>query len=421
MSPRRQLSVLVVLVLVKAVLLLVVLPAFSKPLKSIYGTTFADDYDKLAGNLEAGRGYRLLPEAEPTLMREPGYPLFLAAVFRVGGRELAAARVANLLLGLATAVVVLRLATDLGLSVQGSLFAAVLFLIYPGTLVAESRGGFESLFTLLLAGFVLLWGRAVANDRSPDYAAAGVVLGLAGLVRTTVVLLPVLAFGWLWLRPPRRVLHALGRAAVLGGAMLVVVSPWIIRNSLLTGEPTWATTVRGTSAHAGQYICLHRGDPRGLQAIDLDAADERAELARQWGYRFKFDYYLYFYTTKDEIEFDRRLMGTVGDRWRAHPLLAAGCAVENLGSFWFAGKNARSTALNVATQLPLMLLAAGGVIALARKGRAGGLVPMGIVVGYLLLLHSIVIAQARYSVPLVPFLAVCASAAVFARRTSPSS
>jgi hypothetical protein len=410
LAPWHRLTSLLLAAAAKALLLFVVLPGHSQQLKPLYQMRFVDDYDKLAASIAAGRGYRLTPDGEPTLMREPGYPFLLALVFRVLGPELGAARAANLVLGLVTAVVVLVLAADIGLPSGGALLAAILFMLHPGTVVAESRGGFESLFTLLLAVFVLVLGRAFRGQRVGAYAVAGLVLGLAGLVRTTVILLPAAVFAWLLVSRPRRLLgDSLVKTVVLGACMLGVLLPWIVRNSLLTGTPTWAPTVRGTAAHAGQYACLHRGDPRGLAAVDSEAARERARLAREWGYRFHFDYYLYFPTTRDEVEFDRRLQGMVVRRWAETPSLLLRCAAGNLAYFWVAGRTGSSVRLNVAAQVPYLVLAVLGAAVLARRGQAPALAPMGLVVAYVVLLHSVVAAQARYSVPLVPFLAVCAA------------
>jgi 4-amino-4-deoxy-L-arabinose transferase-like glycosyltransferase len=407
---------LLLIVAAKAALLFAVVPAFSTQLKPLYQMRFVDDYDKLAANLEAGRGYRLLPEGEPTLMREPGYPWLLALVFRLFGQSLAAARLVNLLLGLATALVVLGLSSELGFSGRVARWAAVLFMLHPGTFVAESRGGFETLFTLLLALFVLLLARALRSESLGAYAIAGLVLGAAALVRSTVFLLPLGVLGWLLIRRPRGELGgSLLKAAVLGACMFVVLSPWIIRNALLTGEATLSASVRGTAAHAGQYWCLHRGDPRGLSFVDGEASDERARLAAEWGYRFRHlpsDFYVYFYTTRDELAFDRQLMQTVAARWREAPSRVVSCAASNLVAFWFAGRTWLSTALNVVMQLPFLILALGGACILASRSRAEALLPLALVGGYLWLLHSLVAAQARYSVPLVPFLALLSSVAL---------
>lgn len=68
--------------------------------------------------------------------------------------------------------------------------------------------------------------------------------------------------------------------------------------------------------------------------------------------------------------------------------------------------------MNVVVQLPLLLLAGFGAWTAIQNGRGRGLVPIGLFIGYLYAVHLPVLAQARYSIPLVPFLAVMASVAL---------
>src|SRR5205814_1516134 len=79
----------------EALILFVALPRLESGMTASYGVGFADDYDKLAASILTGHGYRIASDLPETMMREPGYPLFLAGVFRAFGENLSAARVAN--------------------------------------------------------------------------------------------------------------------------------------------------------------------------------------------------------------------------------------------------------------------------------------------------------------------------------------
>ncbi len=76
-----------------------------------------------------------------TMLREPGYPLLIAAVFKIGTYSDQGPRVACILLAFGAALVLLRLTRKITGDRTIALIAALLFLVYPGTLVAEARAG----------------------------------------------------------------------------------------------------------------------------------------------------------------------------------------------------------------------------------------------------------------------------------------
>ena len=131
-------------------------------------------------------------------------------------------------------------------------------------------------------------------------------------------------------------------------------------------------------------------------------------MAVSLGYSFKRGYYQYFFQTDDEVKFNDYLLAGVRGEYLAHPLLAARCTALNLFNFWFAGRNWLATGLNVVVQLPLITLAMIGLRVAARERGSHAVAPSLLPVLYLFAVHAPVLAQARYSVPLIPFLAVFA-------------
>ena len=152
-----------------------------------------------------------------------------------------------------------------------ALVAAVLFLLYPGTFVAEARAGIEipSIFTVLL--FVLALYSAVEKGSLWRYWAAGLLLGLAVLVRSEVLLFPLVLLVYFLFavegRGERRK-EAKRIAALVFGAV-VVMSPWMMRNYLLVHEFVPTATVAGVAAQGG----LHLRKRRAGRTV-LDGANE---------------------------------------------------------------------------------------------------------------------------------------------------
>src|SRR5262245_5730410 len=95
--------------LVNATLVLMVLPKVSRVWPLTYGVTFGDFYDVIAKNLALGMGYRIDPAMGSTMLREPGYPLLLAAVFKLGGYGIQQARITCVLLAFGAALLLLGL------------------------------------------------------------------------------------------------------------------------------------------------------------------------------------------------------------------------------------------------------------------------------------------------------------------------
>mgnify|MGYP000167319205 CR=1 FL=1 len=404
-----EILALIVGVAAHALVLFAILPAMSTLLSTSYGIGFADDYDKIALNLLNGNGYRFSPDTAETLMREPGYPFLLAATFSIFGYSLAAARLLNLFLVTGMAwllILVVRAFTQDRLVCAA---AVVLFLAHPGMVIAEARGGFEPLYAFCLVLFVWWLIRARSSQQKVDYFCAGICLGLGTLVRSSLIAFPIFALAWLLLRPDtdrkRRTIVVEILALSLG--MCLVILPWMVRNYLVVHAVVPTATISGIAAHVGEYVCQNRDTGRSLQELDRGARDERAAIAREAGYQFEDNYFPFFFSAKDEAEFSRGLLKRAVGYYVANPRVFLQCASLNLINFWVAGKNALASSLNAVLQVPYLLLAVLGAIWITR--RAGGytyVTPILLVVLYTTALHAVTFAQARYSIPLVPLLAV---------------
>ena len=417
-GPFRWKSIFLILIaalLANAAIVLVVLPEVRSRLALTYSMDFGDLYDLIGKNLDQGNGYRVDAAMGNTMLREPGYPLLLAAVFKLGGYGIQQARAACVLLAFGAALILLRLTRKITGDAMTALAGALLFLLYPGILVAEARAGVEipSIFTVLL--FVLVLYGAVEKGYLWRYWASGSLLGVAVLVRSEVLLFPLpllvyLLLGARGLVEGRKVVE---RIAVLALGALVVISPWITRNYLLVHEFVPTATVAGVAAQEGLYTCENAASAEPFWLGQRRAGFERAELATRLGKPFTGPYYQLFYTPQDEVAFNHALLNQVSTEYRSHPALLARCAAKNLFfNFWFLGKTRQSVLLNVVMQAPLLGLAIGGAVVLWKRGllRKAGIVLLYIL--YIPAVHAPIIAHARHSTLIVPFLAILAAASL---------
>jgi 4-amino-4-deoxy-L-arabinose transferase-like glycosyltransferase len=401
---------IVAAVAAKAFLLFVALPYLHDASPTTYqAERFPDWYDLIAMNLAEGHGYRFFPDTTETMLRTPGWVVVLAGIFSVFGYSLTATKVFNLFFSIGTAFLVFSLGKRITQSKRLGLLAAAIAFLHPAILVADSRGGVESFFTLSLAVFVFLTYRALETEAVKDYLIAGVALGVVLLIKSTPALFPPFLFLYLiGLRPDlARVRHAAIRTGALVLAAGVVLSPWTIRNYVLSGEFVPTMSVGGMAAYSGFYIATHRYTGREQYVLDVEAAAEVGSIAQGMNLKFKPGYYPQFYTVGDEVKFYRHLGDIVKGQYAEQPSLLLHVMADNARGFWVQGRTAKATALNMALVLPFLALTIWGAIAAWRRSLMVG--PIVLFIATFFAAHLAILGQARYHVPLIPLLALLAS------------
>jgi len=414
-NQRRRSLFLILLAafLINAALLFVVLPILGHFFSGRYSVDFTDLYDLIANNLVHANGYRVEAGMSETMMREPGYPLFLAIVFKIGGYHIEAARLANLLLAFGAAFMIMRLTRRITEDRIAPLLAAILFLFYPGTLISEARAGLEIAFMCSIMLFTLALYRAVAKGNFPAFFLAGLALGVVILVRSTPLLFPVFLLVYLLLTAngaSERLKVVLSMAALVLG-MVVVMSPWVIRNYLLVQKFVPTGTLAGHAAQEGLYACQHLSFDTDFFAVQREAGLERSQFASRLRIPFTGTYYYqYFYDARDELALNKSLLAGVASEYRRHPTLLASCGGKNLFfNFWFLGKTWQATWLNMLVQVPLLALALSGIFVLRKRGLLRQIGIMLTFVLYVPAVHAPILADARHSMAVVPFLMILAS------------
>jgi 4-amino-4-deoxy-L-arabinose transferase-like glycosyltransferase len=186
----------------------------------------------------------------------PGAPLLYAASFyATGGAREGTARIVELLLGLATIVVVYLLGRRIACRPAG-LIAAFAVAVYPpfihsvGALYSEP----PAIFTLPAAVLAFLW--AGEQTRLRAWLLPGFLFGLTALIRPEYLLVgaafAVLALirvgrerGW---RP------GLAGATLLVGALLLPVIPWTVRNEIVLDRTVPISTGGGKALYVGTFL-----------------------------------------------------------------------------------------------------------------------------------------------------------------------
>lgn len=265
-------------------------------------------YDMLGRSLAAGNGFRWYaqpdldlihsyvpdfafigdydPRGVETSFRAPGYPTFLAAIYSVSGLEwrLFAARLGNAFLGATLAPMAYSLAHRLfPKKPQAAVFAGYALAFYPMLVIYPLAPATENLFIPLALAGLLLLVKAVKSQQASHFVLAGVLLGAATLTRSVIFGFAGLAFLWIWLAAKQR------RGALFFLlAVIAMVLPWTVRNSLLHDRPTFVENSLGYNLHMGFHPEGNGSFQYGISLELVPYLDDglRNELGTQAGLEF---------------------------------------------------------------------------------------------------------------------------------------
>lgn len=402
-------------------------------------------YDMIARSLASGNGFRwyapadvarlapylnldvdslgLDPRGMPTTFRAPLYPGMVALVYMIfgaGAQRFLAVRILQAFLGASLAPMTYiagrRILVGDGWQGDGSTraarIAAVAVAAYPSLIMYPLGLATENLFfPLLLAGFLALLSLPRGNNSgaitSPGDGKvaiailAGVLLGLAALTRSVILPFAFAAIVWIWMscRRPKE-------AAIAVLAAALTITPWIIRNSELSGRFTGIETSMGYNLYLGYHPdstgTFKFGPSLDLMSIledrtrDAVGTQRAIEFVRQEPGRFG---YLAL----------RRLGHFFDLEWRAFTY------------FYSNGLLGLLTPAVIAVTLILLALPFVLIASLAAFGAA--MLPKGATTGLLALLlvmyllpHVFILSEERFHLALVPVFSILAAAAWERRR-----
>jgi hypothetical protein len=247
-----------------------------------------------------------------------------------------------------------------------------------------------------------------------NFLVAGILLGVTTMVKSTPILFPAFLFGCVLLT---RKWHSafkywMPRLALMVLGMFVVLAPWIVRNYLLVHQFIPTMTVAGTAAFDGLYACKNYSTDTNMGQLHLEASRQRDEAATRLNLPHRSRYFQYFYQVADEIRFNQYLLSSMLDEYRNSPTLLLRCSLLNVYNFWFAGRTWASTYLNMLVQIPYLILSAMGIYFFAKGGHGKQMFPILAFAAYFFIVHLPINGIARYSVPLIPFVAIFAGIAL---------
>ncbi|MHB0976801.1 MAG: ArnT family glycosyltransferase [Candidatus Aquicultorales bacterium] len=347
----------------------------------------------------------------------PGYPFFLGILYYALGPNPAIARIANLVLGVASVALVYLIAKQVA-SEKTALLASTIYACLPTAVLYTSIVGTETLFTFLLLAFFYMWLRI--KDSELDLTIfTGVILGLAGLVRAQALPLAVVLAPFTFGLGAIKDKALLKKMAVVTLAAFVVVLPWLVRTQVMYGTFNmqvnggvffWQGNHENVPLPNGEYPWDSTSLP--YDPITADFYYRHPVEASQWGMEKATQYILnnpgeatvnvflkgyYFLASEPD--------GLIWNRLDDNKL--QGPTSYRPVNFFGADASDRLKAFENISYWILVVLALGGMAVSIRERKSWFLMAS---IGYWLIIHALTISLIRYRFPMLPIFAIYGSA-----------
>ena len=367
-----------------------------------------------------------------TLMQAPLYPWFLSIIYRVAGPSLAAVRLVQALLGTATCALIIYCTSRFFKSRFAAIVAGTIAALYAPLIFYEGILVPATLIVFLNVLFLAVIAGATGPRGTFRLIAAGIILGLSIVANPmSIIILPFvllhLAFGPrqpdqpavndLVREHPRRRSRLITRSLALAAGLLVALAPGAIRNALRTGEFIPLTTGGGINFYIGNNpdatgfyaVPSFRGTPlgaapeeqwRNMQELASRASGKplsQSETSKFW-----------FGAGLDFIRDEPRRWGAL--LWDKLCFFWNDYERANVENFYFHRRFPGVLQLPLLTFGLIAPLGLLGVFLTRNRRRSLWLLYGGILTYFIAALMFYVLA--RYRLPIVPFLAPFAGAAV---------
>ena len=186
-------------------------------------------YDTIAYNVAYNHSYSMILGI-PTPLRPPGYPLFLAVIYTIFGHSYLAVKIIQSILSAITCLIIYFLTKE-AIDDKTAKIAFVFMALYPVLIGYNSTILSETLYTLLLAVFMLFFVLWIKRSNITLAVNAGIFLGLATLTRPVTMLYPFLILPLIFYKK----FISLKSWLVFFIMFLAVLLPWSARNYTLFG------------------------------------------------------------------------------------------------------------------------------------------------------------------------------------------
>jgi len=237
-------------------------------------------YDYAARSMLAGKGFICVEQRGYRAFLPPGYSFFLAGVYWLFGHSFLAARLVQAVLGALSVV----LAYLLGVHMFGERVAklgAWILAFYPQSVQFADLMQTETVFLVFFLLAMLLFVHALKGASWPSLVAAGLLFGIAALVRSiSLFYLPLVIGFFLIFKRDRKMIK---KSILVTLLSLATIAPWTIRNYVvldafvpINTKVSWDFFQHNHSSI--YYIMRNLSDEPGEDEADRLATDRNGHI-----------------------------------------------------------------------------------------------------------------------------------------------
>lgn len=348
-------------------------------------------YYALAENLSKGIGFQL--EGIRTTRRPPLYPVFIASLLPWGSFPLNV-YLAQALIGALSCLVLFEVGELLFGQRAGLIASAWMAIDYVSVRQTVSVMA-ETLFVffLILSFYCLI--RSEKERKNRWLIGAGILSGASLLTRDVQIFYYPFLMLWflLWKESWKSRIYRVSAFVI---PLLLVIGPWILRNSLIHKRPVLITTAAASTFYLANNPTASGGTTGGDWGV---VSDSHPSGDVRW-------------TTTEVVtpEWERYIVNQSLDFIRKNPGRFAkltGKKILNMWRLYQADSPPLARWLTAITYLPVITLGLAGIFLKLKEWRK--FFPIFTLIAYTFLLHAVLIAHMRYRYPVMPFFMVFAA------------
>ncbi len=343
--------------------------------KDEFGWLRDDSYDEIATNVLSGHGYVTDPGGAPNTDRTPLYTYFLVLQFMAFGNSRIALVIVQSILQAGACIILFKIARDYLHDRAFAFLVSVAMAFYPQSMLYASQYLTESLYLLVMMATVYFFFRLTGDRFRGSYLALGALMAILTLCKpiSQFLILPiVLMIGYLFREQKWLALKGIGKVII---AFVVIISPWTVRNYVVTGD----------------FIPVSTRGGRFLYSNTIESLAEEVEVLK-------------------EIEGGEISPGAEESRWFAFALRnildRPGRFLQNSFrtglDFWYRGHSKPVSTFNALVNFPILFFGVLGMVAARRRGLL--ILPSLVIILYYNGVYSLLHAIARYSLPVIPIV-----------------
>ncbi|MEN3013173.1 MAG: glycosyltransferase family 39 protein [Endomicrobiia bacterium] len=231
----------------------------------------APSWDGIAWNLVLSRGF-VEPNDKPTSVRPPIYPIFLATIYYIFGRNYFVIYIIQSFISSLTNMLIFLLFNYI-FNTKIAFLTALITSIWPAFVVYSGLICSETLYVFLFILFLIFYFKSYVTDNLKMYILTGCILGILNLTRSTIFLYPIFLMFFF-------MLFKLNKKIILNNLImflisLIVISPWTVRNYLVFKRFLLINTAAAELFWSGTYIpwdgiCRHNRDEDFYKLFNLE-------------------------------------------------------------------------------------------------------------------------------------------------------